>query len=184
MFATLFKPKNPHVKMANTLYADALNSTRDISFYTEYGVPDTLDGRFDLLLVHLFIILNRRMHHPEYEKLSQALFDVTFKDMDQTLREIGVGDTGMKRHMKRMMKAFNGRMHAYQYGIAPQTFADKQIEGLPKTSLEEALKRNLYGTVSDKEGWDESVIDKMAFFLRKNIAIHDNDLSKASFALC
>lgn len=181
MFATLFKPKNKQRASAEKLYYDALLHTREPSFYESYGVPDTLDGRFDLLLIHLFIVLNRRMNEEGYEQLAQALFDVTFKDMDQTLREIGIGDTGMKRHMKRMMRAFNGRMHAYQYAVAPETLSDKDIEGLPRSTLEQAIKRNLYATVSDNEEWDEKVVDKMSQFMRTNLGVKDKEIDRASF---
>lgn len=183
MFATLFKSKNPHMVIAEKLYADALLHTRKEKFYTDFGVPDSLDGRFDLLLVHIFIILNRRMGNAGYDELSQALFDVTFKDMDQTLREIGIGDTGMKRHMKRMMKAFNGRMHAYQYAVAPESLCDKDIEGLTKSTLEEALKRNLYATVLDNEGWNDTFAHEISEFVKKNLEMKDADNTSAHFKL-
>ncbi len=177
MFSALFKQKdseqNEKRKIAHGLYGCALLNIRDEVFYREYGVPDTLDGRFDLLLVHIFIILNQMMDEPDYKELSQELFDATFKDMDQTLREMGIGDMGVPKHMRRMMQAFNGRMHSYQYAIDPSKLDDVEIEGLVKTSLEDALRRNLYGTVFESDDWDDAVIPKMAQFIKQNIEHND-----------
>ncbi len=134
----LFKKKNPYEQAVHDVYATALEHTRKEEFYTEYGVPDTFDGRFDLLLVHIFLVFNRMMKDNEISAadFNQALFDETFKDMDQTLREMGIGDMGIPKHMRKMMKAFNGRMHSYQFAIKENT-------------LVFALKNNLYGTVED-----------------------------------
>lgn len=180
MFGSLFQKKDGAQKsgrgLAKELYACALNNTREQVFYTKYGVPDTFDGRFDLLLVHLFIILHYTVGKGEYEELSQALFDVTFKDMDQTLREMGIGDMGIPKHMKRMMKAFNGRMHSYQAAIAPESLNDHEIEGLKISSLEDALNRNLYGAVSAEEGFDQKKCALMAAFIQKNLEIGAADM--------
>lgn len=136
----LFKKKNPYEQAVHEVYAKALDNTRKQMFYTEYGVPDTFDGRFDLLLLHIFMILHRMLKENPVsaESFNQALFDETFKDMDQTLREMGIGDMGIPKHMRKMMKAFNGRMHGYQYAIKEHT-------------LSFALKNNLYGTTPDVE---------------------------------
>jgi len=169
MFGTLFKQKNKTQQVARDLYAQALSNTRAPAFYIDGGVPDTFDGRFDLLMLHLFLILNPLIETPENDAIAQAVFDVTFKDMDQTLREMGIGDMGVPKHQKRMMKAFNGRMHSYKIAIEPESFADKDIKGLGPTTLEGALRRNLFGTVVDADGFDASYVDKMAHFVRHNV---------------
>lgn len=171
MFARLFKQKNaPQTtgQIAQGLYEAALIQTRKPEFYTECGVPDSFDGRFDLLLVNIFILLRHMKDHLEYEEISQALFDATFKNMDQTLREMGIGDMGIPKHMKRMMKAFNGRMHSYLAAIDPDSLNDVEIEGIKKTTLEEALRRNLFGTV---EGDDLNANHpaKIAHYIRVNL---------------
>lgn len=170
MFGTLFKQKDNTYQIARDLYAQALDNTRDPSFYIDGGVPDTFDGRFDVLMLHLFLILNPLVDTAQHDAIAQAVFDVTFKDMDQTLREMGIGDVGVPKHQKRMMKAFNGRMHNYKMAIDPESLADKDFEGLEATTLEEALKRNLFGTVMDGQEFDASCVDKMASFVRCNVA--------------
>jgi cytochrome b pre-mRNA-processing protein 3 len=135
----LFKRKNPYEGAARILYAQALEQTRDPEFYSKFGVPDSFDGRFDLLLLHIFLLMERMLGEPNVgQSFNQALFDVTFADMDQTLREMGIGDMGIPKHMRRMMKAFNGRMHAYSEAAEPEAF-------------KEVLAKNLYGTVQEPD---------------------------------
>jgi cytochrome b pre-mRNA-processing protein 3 len=131
----LLKRKNPYAQPAKAVYGQLLEKTRAPVFYAEYGVPDSFDGRFDLLILHVFFVVKRLAHEGRTGRdFNQALFDATFADMDQTLRERGIGDVGVPKHMRRMMKAFNGRMHAYSAALGD----DK--------ALAEALMRNLYGT--------------------------------------
>lgn len=154
MFNVLFKQKllGQKDETAEDLYKEARLKTREPTFYTEYGVPDTFDGRFDLLLLHIFLDLHRLMGQESYARISQDLFDITFRDMDQTLREMGIGDMGVPKHMKRMMKAFNGRMHAYK----------DALEG--EEDLKEVLRRNLYGTLDEI---DDKKLSKMVEYVKK-----------------
>lgn len=157
MFAGVLKSRNGRRKEKSAeeaLYSCALAQTRDPVFYERGGVPDTFDGRFDLLLAHVFLILHALATHERYDAVSQGLFDAMFRDMDQTLREMGIGDMGIPKHMKRMMKAFNGRMHAYR---------DAMTDG--ECALEDALIRNLYGTL---ERPDLEEVRKMAGYMRAN----------------
>ena len=144
---SMFKTKNPYAQAAHDVYAQCLSHARQPVFYQDLAVPDTFDGRFDLLLLHVYLILQRMLDENEIEAeaFNQALFDEIFKDMDQTLREMGIGDMGVPKHMRKMMKAFNGRMHAY-------------AEAMEQGDLKEALRKNLYGTVDDV---DDSVLVKM-----------------------
>lgn len=149
----LFRRKNPYAQAARRLYADAFTHSRNTAFYSDYGVPDTLDGRFDLLLLHMFLIIQRMQAEGQGGALlSQALFDITFANMDQSLRENGIGDMGVPKHMRRMMTAFNGRMHRYR-------------DALAAGQIESALAANLYGTV---ENPDSATLNRMAEYVREN----------------
>ena len=162
MFA-LLKDKNPYEASAPHLYAAALERVRTPVLYTLYGVPDTLDGRFDLLSLHIFMIMNRVMEEQGAAELNQALFDAVFADMDQMLREMGIGDMGVPKRMRRMMKAFNGRMNAYQSALA-----DDQ-------ALEDALIRNLYGTLDAVEA---EHVERIKTYVQKQIEfIKDQPIS-------
>lgn len=118
------------------LYRAAVDQARSAAFYTRYGVADSIDGRFDLIILHVILLIRRlrREDEPE-EPLSQALFDATFADMDRSLREMGVGDLGVGKRVKVMAKAFYGRAQAYEAAL----------DAGDRGRLSEALDRNIYG---------------------------------------
>jgi cytochrome b pre-mRNA-processing protein 3 len=139
--ASLFR-RNRHREAVLQLYEAIVERAREPRFFTEFGVPDTVDGRFELTALHGFLVLNRlKVERPRTADLAQELFDAMFTDFDRGLREMGVGDLGVGRQVKAMAKAFYGRISAYQAGLATG-------EGAP---LAAALRRNLYGTVSPAE---------------------------------
>lgn len=123
--------KRTHRSHAETLCFSALNQARTPYFYEQWEVPDTLEGRFDCAILHLFLLL-RQLKGP----LAQAVFDQFFSYTDLTLREMGVGDLRVGKQVKACAKFFYGALKAYEDGL----------EG--KASLEEALIRNLYGNAS------------------------------------
>lgn len=134
MFSWLKRRKSLKAAAAG-LYQAAVAQSRDPRFYTDLGVSDTMDGRFDLVSMHVFLIISRLQQlGGEGKALSQYLFDHMFKSMDNTLREIGVGDLSVPKHMQRMMKAFNGRVHSYHAAIASNNLQE----------LELAVVRNIY----------------------------------------
>ena len=163
MFA-LLKKRNPYAQAGEKAYASVLAAVRAPKFYQDYGVPDTFDGRFDFMLLHIFIIMHVMLQNnaQEAEVFNQAVFDATFADMDQTLREMGIGDMGVPKHMRKMMKAFNGRMNAYE-------------EALAEGALEEALRNNLYGTVDDVSDKTLSNMAKAVRAMIAHIQTQDND---------
>ncbi len=156
----LFRKRDPHKEIALTLYRSAMEQSRDPWFFAQGGVPDSYDGRFDCLLLHLYLIIQMLNQHESGQALAQDLFDVAVGDFDQSLREIGVGDTGMKRRMKNMMLAFNGRMHAYQAA---------QEEGSAAV-WQEALARNLYGTV---DAPDPDMVSKVSQYVIEALRMID-----------
>ncbi len=174
MFGKLLKQKNNNKVIAKDLYSCALKNTRKEIFYTKYGVPDSFEGRFDLLVLHIFLIINRIMNQKGGKELSQAIFDVTFQDMDQTLREMGVGDVSVPKYMKRMMKAFNGRMHIYQMAVDPTALEGIDLENLQVTNLKEALARNIYG-VDLNNLVDKKPINLMYLFVKSNLTRNNED---------
>ncbi|HTV45268.1 MAG TPA: ubiquinol-cytochrome C chaperone family protein [Stellaceae bacterium] len=134
---TSFMRRKPIRNAAMAAYVHIVAQAREPVFFTDYGVPDTLDGRYELICLHAFIYLHRlRELRPGSAALSQAVFDTMFGDLDRSLRELGTGDLSVGRHVKRMARGFYGRIHAYQDGIAR---GDAQLAA--------ALVRNLYGTV-------------------------------------
>ncbi len=153
----LFKKKKPYEQESFDLFLNAQEASRNPYFYEELAAPDTTEGRYDLLLVHLFLIIHRVKGEQGGGALSQALFDSVFFNIDEGYREIGVGDMGVPKRIKKLMLAFNGRMHAYE----------KAIE-IGEAELKAALDRNLYHEVQFKEG-DTSILNAMSNYMRQNM---------------
>lgn len=123
---------------ADALYLAAVQQARRPGFYTRLGAPDTVDGRFDMIALHVFLLLRRlRGEGKDGAALAQKLFDVMFDYMDQDLREMGVGDLSVGKKIKAMASAVYGRIAAYEPGL------DKG-GAVGETQLVEALRRNLY----------------------------------------
>ena len=121
---------------ARDLYGVIVNQARQPGFYAEMGVPDTVDGRFEMICLHAFLVLRRLRADKSESALSQGLFDTMFEDMDRNLREMGAGDLGVGRRVKAMAKALYGRIAAYDAGLDGD-----------RSTLVESLIRNAYGTV-------------------------------------
>src|SRR5262245_56541394 len=96
----------------STLYGTIVAQARLPCFYREYGVPDTVNGRFDLLVLHLAIVLDRLAEGSELRAMAQALFVRFCEDMEDYMREIGIGDLSVPREMQRIGEAFYGRAQA------------------------------------------------------------------------
>jgi len=131
------------------LYRQAVLQGRTPAFYSALDVPDSLDGRFELVALHCYLLLRRmKAEEPDGTDLGQELAEIFFADMDVNLREIGASDIGVGRRVKRMIEAFYGRARAYDAGLA---------EG--PGALAEALRRNLYGTTEPSPAALSAVAD-------------------------
>ncbi len=142
ILATFRRGRNTHI--IQDLYGAVVAQARLPAFYIFYGVEDTVDGRFELIVLHLVLLL-RRLSRPEAgtasprhaldPALGQPLFDTFCRDLDDNLREMGVGDLAVPRRMRRFGEAFYGRQAAYEAAFAA---ADEH-------ELEKALARNIFG---------------------------------------
>lgn len=148
--------RNPSRDAADRAYQRVVEQSRRPEFYAVLGVPDSLDGRFELVCLHAFLYLHRlKAEGTAAAALGQHFFDRMFADFDRSLREIGTGDLSVGRQVKRMAEAFYGRIRAYEEGLAGDDPA-----------LAAALVRNLYGTASAA---DEQVA-QVAAYLRREVA--------------
>lgn len=95
-----------------TQYTEIIDLARNERLYTEYGVPDTPAGRFQMITLHAAPVL-RNYAKDQRNKDSQLLFDMIFKDIELSFREIGVGDLSVPKKMRAYMKDFNGAVQAY-----------------------------------------------------------------------
>lgn len=113
-----FLRRNRHERAGYALYGAAVAAAREPLFYAELGVPDTVDGRFDLIGLHAFLLIRRLTALPSPgPELAQAVFDAMFNDMDVNLRESGVGDLSVGRKVRAMWEAFHGRCATYQSAL-------------------------------------------------------------------
>ena len=153
--------RRSHARAANSLYLALVDQARQPGFYLHAGVPDTVDGRFDMIALHCFLVMNRlKDRGDKAHKISQVLFDEMFNDMDRGLRELGVGDMGVGKRVRAMAKAYMGRVGAYDAGLSD-----------PDT-LPQALHRNLY------RGEDVAAADlatMAAYMIREQAALAAQD---------
>src|SRR5665647_933458 len=119
----------------STLYGMIVAQARLPCFYRDYAVADTVNGRFDLIVLHLALVLNRLARDGALQPLGQGIFDRFCQDMDHNLREMGVGDLKVPQQMRRVGEAYYGRSQAYRAAWATED----------KGPLVEALERNIYG---------------------------------------
>jgi cytochrome b pre-mRNA-processing protein 3 len=133
--AILPSPRGTYERAGFTLYAKAVAAAREPLFYGVHGVPDTLDGRFDLVVLFCALVIERlRTAAPPGPELAQAVFDAMFSDMDVTLREMGVGDLSVGKKVREMWEAFHGR--ALAYGAA--------LQAADEVALAAAIARNIW----------------------------------------
>ncbi|MBR0839445.1 ubiquinol-cytochrome C chaperone [Bradyrhizobium liaoningense] len=111
------KPRLTPPGTIEAIYGMIVTQAREPIFYRDLGVPDTVNGRFDLLLLHLWLLLRRLRTVQGATELSQALFDRFCEDMDDNLREMGVGDQTVPKRMRAFGEAFYGRVQAYDQAM-------------------------------------------------------------------
>jgi cytochrome b pre-mRNA-processing protein 3 len=130
-----------------------------------YGIPDTINGRFDWAVVHLSMLLRR--FEQENDPRHQMIFDQFFYLQDQAMREAGVGDLGVPKKMKKMLAAFYGRHAAYN---ATFSLVD---QGARSQALAEALRRNLFPEGGEAAGaipaLTEAVLGLVAGLSRRSV---------------
>jgi len=124
------------------LYGALVAQARSAPFYADYRVPDTVEGRFELIVLHLVLLLRRLGRDAAGRQFGQELFDAFCRDMDANLREMGVGDLAVPKKMQQFGEAFYGRQSVY---VAALAAADPR-------DFERALARNIFQTVGTEEG--------------------------------
>lgn len=120
----LLFPHRPAKQKALKLYLRAGELARNRDTYQALDLPDTQEGRFGFLSLHVYMALEALKKHPNLSNISQELVDLFFDDMDASLREMGVNDLGVGKRMKIMAKAFYGGLEAFENA------KDKGIEAL------------------------------------------------------
>ena len=157
------KPRQAPRGTIEAIYGMIVTQAREPIFYRDLGVPDTVNGRFDLLLLHLWLLLRRLRTVLRATELSQALFDRFCEDMDDNLREMGIGDQTVPKRMRAFGEAFYGRVQAYDQamdggGEALASAICKNI--LNGAGMDQARQLAAYARVTEADlGWtDEAAL--------------------------
>lgn len=113
-----FGTERQEVKLADQLYNHVVSASRNPQLYGQSGAPDTANGRFELIILHIYMLF-RRMQEDDakVKSIKQKTFDCFLADMDVSLREIGVGPDGVPKRIQKMLENFYGRAGAYQAAI-------------------------------------------------------------------
>jgi cytochrome b pre-mRNA-processing protein 3 len=141
---------------AERIYAACVAGSRRPALYREYGVPDTLQGRFEMLALHLFVVLNRLMHDPgDDPPLAQLVAECFVADMDSAFREMGMGDVTVPKRMNTLYRSFAGRVSAYRKALTEgeealvAAIARNVFPDGPSDRYAAALARYLLAAVQD-----------------------------------
>jgi len=141
MLKRLFR-RRPAQTIGRTLYASVVDQARSPALYEGLGAPDTVEGRFELYSLHVVLLLDRfKRQGEEAGEVAQALFDTYVSALDNTLREMGVGDLAVGKKMRKLGEASYGRVKSYEGAFA----------ALPETrELSEVLARTVYAEAADR----------------------------------
>ncbi len=143
MIAGFFRRANARRRAVEGLHLALSMAARRPGLYTRLGVPDTVEGRFEALCLHAILVLRRlnRLPAPAAE-VAQDLVNSVFTQLDASLRELGVGDMGVAKRMKKLGAAFYGRAEGY----------DAALNAGDSAALAAALVRNVLGGEGDGTG--------------------------------
>ena len=148
-------------EIAGRLYGEVVGQARLPAFYADGGVPDTVDGRFEMVVLHTYLVVSRLMSGGEEpRRIGQVLFDTMITDMDRSLREMGVGDLSVGKKVRAMGEAYYGRSRAYDAALAGDD-----------APLGEALRRNVYGTLDQDDGGTDARIAQMVAYVTSSVRV-------------
>jgi len=154
---SLFGLEKPHEETALNIYGAIVAQARQPYFYSDMKVADTVEGRYDMIIMHAFLLFHRlKQEDEDVRQLGQTVFDTMFRDLDQSLREMGVGDMGVGPRIKKMASSFYGRIKAY----------DKALEDDNNSALEQVIDRNVF----NKSPAEPLVLSHLASYMRCNVS--------------
>ncbi len=135
MIFNLFRKPAVAPDAVEEAYRSIVAQSRQMTFYTDWGVPDTVTGRFDMVSLQMALFLHRMKGVAEAKPFTQALTDLFFLDMDRSVRELGVTDLGVAKKVRKMAEVFYGLVRAL----------DPALDSGNAAELESLLVRNVYG---------------------------------------
>ena len=161
----MFFKKKKYETVPNDIYQKIVKFSRNKIFYTKYKVPDTIDGRFDMLvLITIIVVFRLSKIKDEGIKLSQQIFDIIFKDLDFSLRELGAGDVSVANNMKKLISSYMGRQKIYL----------KAFKNDDEMFLAMAFKNNIFRNNDQKENLI-LLLSRNIFKINKKLNLIDDE---------
>lgn len=167
--------KSNNKLLIENIYTNIVKTSRNKSFFLDLKVEDTVEGRFDIIILHSFMIFYYFISiEKSKSELPQMLFDYMFLDFDSNLREMGFGDIAVNKRMKQFIKAFYGRIDNYSKSLAQLVdFNDYRM-------LNETISRNIYKEKSIEEEcivfWREYIVSSISYFNSNTLDENINNL--------
>lgn len=157
----LFRKRHPNADIIEALYERVAEAARRPAFYRDAGVPDTVEGRFEMMTLHAHLAVRRLRALPDPGgDLAQDLVDRIFAGFDAALRELGVGDISVPKRMKTLASAFLGRGKAYEQAIQ---------DAAGEAALREAVARNVFNKAPGHEAGTDAIVR----FVQETVAALD-----------
>ncbi len=168
----MFFKKKEYEKISDVFYQKIVSFSRNKIFYTKYDVPDTIDGRFDMLvLITIIIVFRLSKIDKDGTELSQKIFDTIFRDLDFSLRELGAGDVSVANNMKKLISSYMGRQKIYI----------KAFRKRDEFFLASAFKNNIYRNYNQNKSLILLLSKNIFFVIRKLELIEDQKLLRGDF---
>ncbi|MGV1783241.1 MULTISPECIES: ubiquinol-cytochrome C chaperone family protein [Agrobacterium] len=141
MIFGLFRQKNNNRAIVDRQYAILTAAARTPAFYLDLGVPDTVMGRFEMLSIVMILYFRRtKSSGVSGQEIAQEIVDAFFQDIDHSIRELGIGDQGVPKRMKKFAGMFYGRLESYAAAL----------DASDPVALAAALRRNIYPQTDEK----------------------------------
>ncbi|MEO0619503.1 MAG: ubiquinol-cytochrome C chaperone family protein [Pseudomonadota bacterium] len=160
------KRRTPGQATAHRLYDAIVTQARQPEFFTTFDVADDVAGRFEMICVHIFTVLERLGTAKATETVGRDLIERFFRDMDDEMREMGVGDTTVPKKMRKTSEGLYGRINAYGQAL-------READGAAiNQALSAALARNVYG---DESRAEETEVRALSGYVRQAV-LHLDDI--------
>ncbi|PZM16908.1 ubiquinol-cytochrome C chaperone [Rhizobium tubonense] len=174
MIFGLFGKRNHNRTIVDRQYAALSATVRQPAFYAELDVPDTVMGRFEMLSLVMILFFRRtRSSETSGQEIAQEIVDAFFQDIDYSIRELGIGDNGVPKRMKKLAGMFYGRLESYSAAM----------DHNDRDALAEALRRNIYPQPNEGAPAMLGLADWMMIAETHLAAISEADIATGSAAL-
>ena len=168
------RSKNKYKSITPEIYQNIIERSRSKFFYLNLNIDDSFESRFDIIILHSFIIFYFLKNFSDKEKeLSQLLFDFMFNDFDNNLREMGFGDIAVNKKMKVFITAFYGRIANYSQGV------DQIKNNKDDEILNNAILNNIYKGKDENlpylKFFKEYILKNLEYFNSKDVKMNINE---------